>query len=132
MSAHSTPDRPDIGTEDHIRTLVYSFYERVGQDTLLGPIFNEVARIDWPTHLPLMVDFWCSVLFGVARYKGRPFPKHAVLPISKEHFNRWLSLFSETVDAHFAGPKAEEAKSKALSIATMFKHRMSLELISLL
>ena len=79
-----------------------------------------------------MVDFWSSVLLGASRYKGRPFPKHAIPPIDRNHFSRWLNLFFETVDDLFSGPKAEEAKSKALSIATMFKHRMDLETIPLL
>lgn len=122
----------DIQTEDDIRMMVHRFYDHVEADTLLGPIFNDVAQVNWSAHLPLMVDFWSSVLLDTGRYKGRPFPKHAALPIDRLPLSRWLNLFFETVDEHFTGPKAEEAKSKALSIATMFKHRMDLELIPLL
>jgi hemoglobin len=49
-----------------------------------------------------------------------------VLPVRKEHFSRWLALFLETVNAHFAGPKAEEAKGRAASIADTFAQRMGL------
>lgn len=57
------------------------------------------------------------MLFGTGNYQGAPFPKHAVLPIQQEHFERWLALFVEAVDDHFAGPKSEEAKSRAVCIA---------------
>lgn len=115
---------PDIQTEADIQTLVDRFYDKVNQDELLGPIFNEVAAVHWEAHLPTMYDFWSSILLGTARYKGRPFPKHMTLPVSKPHFQRWLQLFYQTVAENFAGSKAEEAKVKALNIATMFEYRM--------
>lgn len=121
MSAASLPD---IQTEADIQTLVDRFYDKVNQDELLAPIFNEVAAVHWAAHLPTMYDFWSSILLGTARYKGRPFPKHLPLPVGKPHFQRWLQLFYATVTEHFAGPTAEQAKIKALNIATMFEYRM--------
>ena len=41
----------------------------------------------------------------------------------KDH-ERWLTLFAETVDENFAGPKSEEAKSRAMCIADTFARRM--------
>jgi hemoglobin len=41
----------DIQTQAHIRILVDRFYEKVNRDALLAPIFNEVAGVDWPSHL---------------------------------------------------------------------------------
>jgi hemoglobin len=125
MSSPTTPPLlPDITTESDIQTLVDTFYNKVNQDELLGPVFNAVAQVYWPKHLPTMYDFWSSVLFGTMRYKGRPFPKHLALPIEAEHFQRWLQLFYATVQENFCGPKAEEAKSKALNIASMFEYKM--------
>ncbi len=60
------------------------------------------------------------MLLGTGTYRGAPFPKHAVLPVEKAHFDRWLELFLATVDELFSGPKAEEAKGRALSIADTF------------
>ena len=117
---------PDLTTPQDVRTLVDSFYERVNRDDLLAPVFNDFAHVDWKAHLPTMYRFWESMLFGVGTYEGAPFPKHAVLPVRKEHFARWLALFIETVDAHFSGPKAEEAKGRAASIADTFAQRMGL------
>ncbi|MDB6155758.1 MAG: globin [Chthoniobacteraceae bacterium] len=117
---------PDICTAKDIRKLVDSFYDEIGRDGLLAPVFNDVAKVDWGTHLPIMYRFWESMLLGSATYRGAPFPKHAVLPVQKKHFVRWLALFQDTVDAHFAGPKAEEAKGRAASIADTFAQRMGL------
>jgi len=116
----------DLKTADDIRTLVDSFYEKVGRDELLAPVFNDFARVDWDTHLPTMYRFWESMLLGAGTYEGAPFPKHAVLPVRKEHFARWLALFVEAVNSHFTGPKAEEAKGRAASIADTFAQRMGL------
>ena len=101
----------DIRTPEDIRTLVDRFYEKVNGDTLLAPIFNEVAQVDWPKHLPVIYGFWESMLLGVRTYQGAPFPKHALLPVQKEHFARWLALFVETVDAHFRGRKLTKRKA---------------------
>jgi hemoglobin len=118
--------RPDITTEDHIRILVDSFYIKVNADPLLSPIFNDVAKVDWQEHLPLLYQFWSTLLFRTNTYRGQPWPKHALLPVSAEHFERWVSLFKTTVDEHFSGPKATEAKNIAGSIADTFQNRMHL------
>src|SRR5688500_4856136 len=113
----------DICTELDVKTLVDSFYDRVNRDELLGPVFNDVAKVDWEHHLPTMYSFWNTMLFRTGEYSGRPWPKHEVLPLRKELFERWVKLFCETVDSLFAGPKASEAKARALSIADTFQTR---------
>ena len=128
----STAPLPDLLTEADIIRLVDAFYARVNDDPLLRPVFNDVARVNWATHLPTMYDFWSSVLLGTSRYKGRPFAKHFPLPIQAAHFQQWLALFRATVDALFAGPKAAEAKTKAQNIGAMFEHRMNPNPLSLL
>ena len=115
---------PDIQSEADIKLLVDTFYQKVNEDALLNPIFNGFAHVDWGRHLPIMYDFWSSILLGSSRYHGRPFPKHMPLPIDATHFQRWLELFEATLDELFAGPKAEEAKVRALNIATMFEYRL--------
>jgi hemoglobin len=66
------------------------------------------------------------MLLGTMEYKGQPFPKHAVLPINREHFDRWVELFIETVDKHFSGAKAEEAKQRGAGVAMIFQNKMGL------
>jgi hemoglobin len=116
----------DIATEQDIKLLVDSFYDRVNKDGVLSPIFNHVAKVDWEHHLPTMYSFWSALLLRKPGYKGAPWPKHMVLPLKKEHFERWISLFCQTVNALFEGPKAAEAKSAALSIADTFQTRFGI------
>lgn len=119
-------DRKDISNDGDVKTLVDSFYQKVNADDLLSPIFNDLVKTDWEHHLPIMYSFWSSMLFRTGTYHGRPWPKHAVLPVNALHFNRWLSLFKQTVDEHFAGPKAMEAKNVAASIADTFQNRLQI------
>jgi hemoglobin len=118
------PQHPDITTEDDIKILVDSFYDKVNADALLSPIFNDVAQVDWQQHLPLLYQFWSTLLFRTNTYQGRPWPKHALLPVGVGHFDRWVSLFKATVDEYFSGPKATEAKNLAASIADTFQNRL--------
>src|SRR3569833_3409062 len=118
--------RPDIATEEDIKLLVDSFYQKVNADDLLGPIFNDLAQVNWAEHLPTMYRFWGALLLRNNSYQGQPWPKHAVLPVNTAHFSRWLGHFKQTVDEHFTGPKAVEAKNIAASIADTFQNRMQL------
>lgn len=111
------------GMED-IRLLVDSFYDSVRSDEVLSPIFNEFIH-DWNTHLPKMYAFWQTVLLNEFSYKGNPFQPHIKLPISELHFDRWLNLFHQTIDNHFTGVKAEEAKMKSTNMAMMFQHKLN-------
>ncbi len=85
----------DLCTEAEVAALVHTFYARVRQDKLLGPIFD--AHVDdWDRHLAKLVDFWSSVLRRTGRFTGAPMPKHAVLPgLSAGLFRHWLTLFRE-------------------------------------
>lgn len=84
------------GLNDEILTqLVHQFYGKIRNDPTLGPIF--AAHIsDWTPHLEKMVSFWSSVALMTGRYHGAPVPKHAGLPVTWAHFERWLELFRET------------------------------------
>lgn len=116
----------DIENIDDIIVLVDRFYDKVNADPLLSPVFNEIAKVNWEEHLPVMYSFWSAVLFDTNTYKGQPFTSHIDLPIDTEHFQRWLELFKQTVDENFEGEKAREAKEKAESIAMIFQTKLGL------
>ncbi len=113
----------DIKDRQDIVHLVDAFYGKVRADELLQPVFRHV---DWQLHLPIMYNFWSSMMFGDQSYQGNPFQKHLHLAISASHFSRWLQLFIATVDEQFEGLKADEIKSRAQSIAGVFQHKMGL------
>ena len=114
----------DIKTLDDIKLLVDTFYSKIQKDTFIGPIFNEKIAHRWPEHLEKMYRFWETILLEVHTYSGSPFPPHAQLPVAKEHFVRWMEIFTETVESLFAGPIADEAKLRAEKMAEMFNYKI--------
>jgi len=93
-------------TENRISQLVESFYERIRDDDLLGPIFNETIS-DWPPHLARMKDFWTSIAIESGRFHGNPMVKHLAIPgIEQAHFNRWLALFNAALPEVFENAQA--------------------------
>jgi hemoglobin len=119
-----TQERKAILTLEDIKLLVDTFYEKVREDQLLAPVFNEKIQDRWPEHLGKMYTFWQTILLGEHTYFGSPFLPHAKLPVEHEHFSRWLALFGETIDTLFTGQKAEEAKWRAGKMAEMFEFKI--------
>lgn len=115
--------KTDIRGLDDIILFVDEFYSRVQKDDLIGPIFNNVIN-DWGPHLEKMHKFWNAALFGVPGFKGNPFARHAPLPISAPHFDRWIELFHATINDNFEGEMAENTKHRAELMAEMFLKRL--------
>lgn len=113
-------NRKNIERLEDVKLLVDSFYSKVREDKLLGPVFDDVIQDRWPEHLEKMYAFWQTVLLQEHTYQGSPFVPHADLPVHAEHFNKWLELFFETVDEHFEGGVSRDAKWRANKMAQMF------------
>jgi hemoglobin len=122
------PPAADIAGRDDIAELLRDFYGRAFRDELLGPVFVDVARLDLPAHLPVMCDFWQTVLFRSGSYRGnalRPHQQlHARAELTPAHFARWLTLWRAAVDERFSGPKADLAKLSAERIAGSMSRRI--------
>jgi hemoglobin len=121
MTMNNTTDI--TGIED-IKKLVDAFYEKVREDELLGPIFNDRIQGRWPQHLEKMYAFWQTLLLNEHTYFGSPFPPHAQLPVSGDHFKKWIELFAQTIDELFTGEKANEAKWRAGKMAEIFESKI--------
>lgn len=108
---------PELCTDEEVADFVRKFYAKVRRDDLIGPVFN--ARIeDWDHHLALLTDFWTSILRGTGRYSGTPMQKHVALPeLNPAMFERWLSLFDETLAAQPNAALRERATGAAQRIA---------------
>lgn len=121
--------KKDLTSREDIELLVNSFYSKVRQDELIGPIFNEIARVDWAHHLPKMYDFFEAVLLGIKGFKGNAMETHFKLnekfPLLPEHFDRWKSLFFATLEELFEGPQTQEATQKVRSIADLMLFKIS-------
>ena len=112
--------KSDIASRKDIILLVDEFYAKIQVDDLIGGIFHGVIKNNWDTHLEKMYRFWETVLLENHTYSGAPFMPHAGLPLEQVHFDRWLLLFGATIDEHFAGTVAEDAKARATKMAVMF------------
>jgi hemoglobin len=113
-------ERVDLATRAEVEHLVRTFYRAAAMDDLLGPIFH-AAPVDWPSHIETVTAFWMDQLFGTKSYAGNPLRAHEPvarrMPFRAEHFDRWLALFTETVDELYEGPVAELAKARAAKMA---------------
>ncbi len=120
--------KPDITSRADIEKFIGNFYEHVKQDKTIGFIFTEVADMDWETHIPLIVDFWETILLDNPVYKKNAMEVHYGLnkkiSLQKEHFKSWLQLFNAAVDDLFEGKIAELAKIRAKSIAGIMLFKM--------
>ena len=117
--------KKDIATRKDIELLVKTFYDRVKTDALIGPVFTEIARVNWEKHLPVMCDFWENALLYSGSYCGNPMHLHKhlhkVMPLQLEHFQQWNQLFISTVDDLFSGEKALLAKQRTLKISAILQ-----------
>lgn len=129
MTQPTADQTGDIASRDDISSLIVEFYTRAYRDELLQPMFVDVAQMDLAAHLPVMCDFWTTVLFGARIYHGGAYAPHARLhalsPLTSRHFERWLAIWERTVDDMYAGDVADTAKDRARSIAQAFHARLT-------
>jgi len=118
----------DITTREDISIIMTEFYDRILLDPALRPIFVDVAHIDLPRHLPMIIDFWESILLGTGSYQGNVMALHVDLnrkfPLTNVHFELWLHHLTATVKEHFAGETAELMLVRAQSIATVMRIKL--------
>lgn len=116
---HDIQDRADI------RKLVTTFHERLLKDEDFKHIFIEVMQVDMLAHIDTLMDFWESTLFQAGKYKGDTVEAHLEVHhqhrLSATHFSKWLEIFNETVNDHFEGNIATQAKQKASALATIIR-----------
>ena len=118
----------DIESREDLLQLMKLFYDKLLHDESISYLFTEVAKIDLAHHLPVLVNFWDSVLFQSDTYRKNAMQPHIDLhfksPIKEHHFETWLRYFKESVDKLFEGEKAFMAKERATSVATVMKIKL--------
>jgi len=119
----------DLETRTDIEQILWAFYERAFRDELIGRFFTEVVPLDLETHVPVIADFWESVVFGKRGYRKNVMEVHGHIhqlsAIKKEHLDRWVQLFTSTIDARFSGNNASLMKQRAISIATIMNMKLN-------
>lgn len=115
----------DIESRDDIILLLKRFYQKVLADDSINYIFTHVAKMNVEEHIPIIADFWETVLFQTGSYRknavGIHLDLHRKSPLSPAHFETWLAHFNGTVDELFGGNNAFIIKEKARSIATIMQ-----------
>lgn len=118
----------DIQSRDDVAALVSAFYAKATPDPVIGKFFTEVVQLSWEKHIPLIVEFWSGLLLGQGSYRGNPMEAHQKLnqraKMEQQHFDRWLQLWTATVNELFEGPKANEAIERAQSIAGFMHYKL--------
>lgn len=121
--------KKDITTREDIELLMKEFYSRLLSDSRISYIFTDVAKIDIDKHIPVIANFWESVLLNKNVYHNNTMKIHLELndrsSFTKEHFTVWLQHFTTTVDELFEGNIALLAKQRATSVATIMQIKIA-------
>jgi len=124
----------DIESRSDIETVLVSFYQKAFTDNLIGRFFTEVVPLNLTTHLPVITDFWEAVIFNTHSYRKNVMEIHQHIhqlsSIKKQHLDRWVQIFTITIDEHFAGEKTNLMKQRAASIATLMDIKLNHSLIN--
>lgn len=99
----------EIESVADLELLVDTFYGKVLENDELAPFFK---GLDMEKHMPRMVNFWAFLLIDVHGYQGNVIEKHVHMPLKRHHFDRWVELFTGTLDELFEGDKVVLAKQK--------------------
>lgn len=123
--------KKDIETRGELEGFLWSFYKQAFADELIGRFFIEVVPLDLNTHVPVIADFWESVAFNKPSYRKNVMEVHKHIhhlsKIRKEHLDRWVKIFTNTLDDNFEGSRTELMKQRARSIATLMDIKLNHE-----
>lgn len=106
-------------TEALVRKVITSFYDKVRNDAVLGPVFAEAIGDDWDAHIERIVLFWLTATRLGRGYDGRRFmPAHLRNgSIRVDQLSHWLELFRNTA--------AEQCSPQIASVLVDIAERMA-------
>lgn len=122
-------NKRQLDSREAVELLVNAFYTKVKTDPVIGDIFNNAENFSWEKHIPIMIDFWETLLLDAGTYRGNTMAKHLELnkrnPLNVAHFDRWKKLFFETLDQLFEGPNVTVARKKAEAMSGLMLFKIS-------
>ena len=126
--------KKDVESRQDIEDFLQAFYKKAFADELIGHFFTEVVPLDLKTHIPIIASFWESIVFNTHGYRKNVMEVHQHIhnlsKIQKQHLDRWVELFTGTLDECFEGSKTELMKQRAKSIATLMDIKLNHNQIS--
>lgn len=121
--------KKDIESREELEEFLKAFYKKAFADELIGHFFTEVVPLDLKTHIPVIANFWESIVFNKPSYRKNVMEVHQHIhhlsKIQKQHLDGWVKLFTETLEENFEGPKTELMKQRARSIATLMDIKLN-------
>ncbi len=118
-----TATKAELNASD-LHSLMTRFYATIASDDLLAQYFD---GIDMTIHMPKIVAFWETIVFDMPSYRSNAFKPHLSMPgLSAAHFERWVLTLENTINAQFAGARADRMKSMARRIAYSMQLRLGL------
>lgn len=123
------PAVADLTGRADVEALLRRFYGRVLVDDVLAVPFTALQISGLDAHIPVMCDFWETVLFRAGLYRRSALHAHLLVhqrtSLSGRHFVRWLTTWNNTVDEMYRGPVAERTKTQAARIAWAMHRRLT-------
>ncbi len=122
-------EKKDITTRADIESFLTAFYKKVILDETIAIIFTEIFPLNLQQHIPIITDFWETILLDNPVYKKNAMEVHYeinnVFKLDKKHFDAWLNLFNTTIDELYEGDKVILAKKRATDIAALMLQKMN-------
>ena len=96
------PDQPstDLTTRADVEALLRRFYGRVLVDDVLAEPFAELRIRGLDSHIPVMCDFWETVLFRAGLYRGSALHAHRHVHHRDSAERASLRLLADHVEQH--------------------------------
>lgn len=121
--------KTDIQNRQDIDHLMRHFYQYLLADSRINYLFTNIAQVNLEEHFPVLCDFWEGILFQSGTYKRNAMQPHLDLhkksELTTQHFSIWLAYFNQSINELFVGEKANYAKERALSIATVMQIKIA-------
>ena len=122
-------EKKDITSRNDIEIFISAFYGKMIHDETIGQIFTKIFPLNLQQHIPVISDFWETILLDNPVYKKNAMEIHyeinKVFKLEKQHFDAWLHLFNTTIDELYTGEKATLAKKRAAGIASLMQLKMN-------
>lgn len=120
----------DLDDRAEIAEFVTRFYREIAQDDRMHYYFDTVAHVDWHAHTLDLTDFWSGLLLGEPHEGADDVIEahrwlHDTTAFDRELFDRWLEILETTIDAGWAGPRADLARKRGHGFAWAMANRLA-------
>jgi len=95
-----THPQTDLADRADVEVLLRRFYGRIFDDATLDEPFAELRVKGLDSHLPVMCDFWETVLFRAGLYHGNALLVHRQLDSQASVVRQPLRPLADTVERH--------------------------------